>query len=215
MFNAGEVLFGMPQTQMDAMSKTGKEIKLLKQLYGLYQNVDNTVAEYNEILWIDVVSNIDSMTTQVNEFQRQCKAMPRALKEWDAYEELKNKIEDLLESLPLLQYLSNKSMRSRHWNQVMAATTCTFKMDPDSFKLKSLMEANLVKHADDIEDISQSATKELGVETKMREIEEQWADCQFEFNAYKNRNQVFTLKGLETSEIQEALEESLMAPLNG
>eukprot|EP00658_Telonema_sp_P-2_P071950 TRINITY_DN61143_c0_g1_i1.p1 TRINITY_DN61143_c0_g1~~TRINITY_DN61143_c0_g1_i1.p1 ORF type:complete len:552 (-),score=211.72 TRINITY_DN61143_c0_g1_i1:10-1665(-) len=127
MFNAGEVLFGMPQTQLDAMEKTGKEIKLLKQLYGLYQNVDNTVAEYNDILWIDVVSNIESMTTQVNEFQRQCKGMPRALKEWDAYEELRKKIEDLLESLPLLQYLSNKSMRSRHWNQVMEATGCTFK----------------------------------------------------------------------------------------
>ena len=137
-------------------------------------------------------------------------AINSALKEWGAYEELRTKIDDLLESLPLLQSLSNKSMRPRHWNQVMEATGVQFKMDPGSFKLKHLLDAGLLKCADELEDISQSATKELGIEPKLREIEEANADCQFSFNMYKNRNQVFVLKGGEAAEIQEALEDSLM-----
>ena len=43
LFNHGEVLFGMPQTTLEAMTKTRKELKLLKQLYGLYQDVDVAV----------------------------------------------------------------------------------------------------------------------------------------------------------------------------
>ena len=150
------------------------------------------------------------MTNTVNEFQRQCKNMPRALKEWDAYTELKQKIEDLLETVPLLQYLSNKAMRPRHWDAIQKATKCTFNMDPDTFKVGHLLDANLIKVAEDVEDISSGATKELNVEMKLREINDQWADSVFGFSTYKGRSGVWILKGGEAGEIQEALEESLM-----
>jgi len=57
----------MPQTKLDEMDKVRKELKLLRQLYGLYENVDATVEGYNDILWVDVLANIDTMTSQVNE----------------------------------------------------------------------------------------------------------------------------------------------------
>jgi len=210
MFNAGEVLFGMPQTNLNEMTKTRKELKLQRQLFGLYEAVEKTVEGYNDIMWTDVVANIEAMTNTVNEFQRQCKNMPRALKEWDAYTELKQKIEDLLETVPLLQYLSNKAMRPRHWDAIQKATKCTFNMDPDTFKVGHLLDANLIKVAEDVEDISSGATKELNVEMKLREINDQWADSVFGFSTYKGRSGVWILKGGEAGEIQEALEESLM-----
>ena len=98
----------MPETNLDEMTKTRKELKLMKQLYGLYEAVDVRVNDYNDILWVDVLASVEDMTNQVNEFQRQCKNMPRALKDWPAYLDLKQKIEDLLETVPLLQLLSNK-----------------------------------------------------------------------------------------------------------
>lgn len=61
LYNAGEVLFGMQETHLDEMTKTRKELKLLKQLYGLYENVDNTVLEYNDILWVDVLADRKSV----------------------------------------------------------------------------------------------------------------------------------------------------------
>ncbi len=96
-YNAGEVLFGMPVTNLDPMTKTRKELKLLKQLYGLYETVDETMSNYNEILWVDVLGSVDEMTSTVNEFQRLCKNMPRALKDWSAYTDLKQKIEACVE----------------------------------------------------------------------------------------------------------------------
>jgi len=210
MYNAGEVLFGMPATNLEEMTKTRKELKLLRQLYGLYENVENTVQGYNEILWTEVLANIDTMTNQVNDFQKMCKNMPKALKEWDAYNELKKSIDDLLETVPLLQFLSNKAMRDRHWDQVNEVTGVKFNMDPDTFKIGDILAANLLQVAEDIEEISMGSTKELNVELKLREIEEQWADKVFFFGGYKNRSGVYILKGVETQETQELLEESLM-----
>jgi len=209
-YNAGETLFGMPVTNLDAVTKTRKELKLLKQLYGLYETVDNTMSEYNEILWVDVLMSVEEMTTTVNEFQRLCKNMPRALKDWPAYTDLKQKIEDLLETVPLLQYLSNKAMRSRHWEAVENATNSKFNMDPDTFKVGNLLEARLIKVAEEIEEISAGATKELNIEMKLREIEGLWSDQVLSFAGYKGRSGIWILKGGEAGEIQEALEESLM-----
>lgn len=154
--------------------------------------------------------NIDTMTTQVAEFQRLCKNMPKALKLWQAYEDLKGKIEGLLETIPLLQFLSNKAMRPRHWAAVEESTGFKFDIESETFKVGNLLEANLLVVAEDIEEISGGATKELNVETKLQEIEEMWCDKVFSLSGYKSRNGVFILKGGETAELQELLEESLM-----
>lgn len=209
-YNAGELLFGMPLTELDELSKTRKELKLLKQLYGLYEAVDKTLNEYKDVLWVDVLTNIDNMSNQVNDFQRACKAMPKALKEWSAYLELKKKIEDLLETVPLLAQLANSAMRDRHWVNVEEATKSELKMDADTFRVGNLLAVGLLDVAEDIEEISSSASKELQIETKLAEIEEEWSDACFNFAGYKGRSGVYILKGGETSEVQEALEESLM-----
>lgn len=210
LYNSGETLFGMPVTDLDEMTKTRKELKLLKQLYGLYENVEIAVTDYNDILWTDVLNNIDTMTNQVAEFQRLCKNMPKALKTWQAYEDLKVKIEGLLETIPLLQFLSNKAMRPRHWEAVEESTGAKFDIESETFKVGNLLEANLLGVAEDIEEISGGASKELNVEQKLQEIEEMWSDKVFTFAGYKSRNGVFILKGGETAELQEMLEESLM-----
>ena len=40
-----------------------------------------------------------------------CKRLPKGLKEWQAYNELKRKIDDFCETLPLLELMANKSMK--------------------------------------------------------------------------------------------------------
>jgi len=210
LYNAGETLFGMPTTDMDEMVKTKKELALLRKLYGLYENVDLAVTSYGDIMWVDVLDNIEVMTKQVEDFQRLCKNMPKALKTWQAYDDLKVKIEGLIEIVPLLQFLSNKAMRDRHWQTVEDLTGAKFDMAEETFKVGHLLDADLLKVAEDIEEVSQGASKELNVEMKLHEIEEQWTDMVFGFSGYKSRNGVFILKGGEVAEMQEVLEESLM-----
>ena len=206
-YEGGEELFGLPLTEYPALVKTEKELAFLSKIYGLYVTVINTINGYSDVLWVDVVAQIDSMSEQVGNFQAQMKKLPRAMRELGAYEELRKTIEDFLEVLPLLQMLSNDAMRQRHWTEIQEICDATFKMDADSFKLSDLMEADLLKQAEDVEEIASAAVKELQIEVKLGTIVEQWEEMNLEFNNYKNRGPVL-LQGVP--DIMEAMEETQM-----
>jgi dynein heavy chain, axonemal len=61
------------------------KIQNLDKLYSLYVNVIQTIQGYGELLWTDVVSNIEEMSNAVNSFQGRSKTLPKALRDWPAY----------------------------------------------------------------------------------------------------------------------------------
>eukprot|EP00899_Mesostigma_viride_P009796 jgi/Mesvir1/18818/Mv04309-RA.2 len=209
-YTSGEELFGLPITKYPELEKTEKELALLDKLYSLYVLVITTINGYADIYWVEVVSNIDTMTEQVNNFQQQCRKLPKALRDWEAFHVCKKTIDDFLEILPLLQQLSNKALRNRHWQQLMTITGKQIVLAEDVMKLQHLLEADLLAHAEDIEELCNAAVKEEMVEVKLAQIGDDWADLSLTFNNYKQRGLVI-LKGAETSEIVEKLEDTQMA----
>lgn len=80
-----------------------------------------------------------------------CRKLPKALKEWQAYEELKKTIDDFNETCPLLEMMANKAMMPRHWERIAQITGHTFDVEADNFLLRNLMEAPLLQYKEDIE----------------------------------------------------------------
>ncbi len=207
LYTEGEKLFGLPVTQYPDLAKSKKELELLDKLYSLYVAVVQTIGGYAEIPWADVVNSISSMNDQVNNFQNSCKKLPKALRDWEAFNELKKKIDDFLDILPILEQLSNKAMRPRHWQQIMQITGSTIRVE--ELKLEGLLNIGILDHRDEIEEICNGSVKELQIETKLAAIAEEWADLNFVFANFKNRGPVI-LKGQELSEVMEKLEDSQM-----
>ena len=176
----------MPTTEYPELEKTQKELQFLGRIYGLYTQVIKTINGYQEVLWVDVVEQIDSMTEQVGAFQAQTKKLPRALRELAAYGELSKKIDDFLEIMPLMQLLSNPAMRNRHWKELETICGVVYNRKADTFTLSDLLEADLLKFFDDIEEMASGSVKEYAIEVKLAQIVEQWEDTEFEFNNYKN-----------------------------
>ena len=216
-YSEGEQMFALFITEYPELDQTRKELGLLEKLYSLYTETTNTITGYADILWTDVVANIEGMNEEVGKLQTRCKTMPKALRAWDAYNELKRKIDDFLEILPLLTALSGKAMKDRHWKQIQALTGSTLDMNPDTFKLAALLdigtrpgETSLLQVAEEVEDICGGSSKELQIETKLKSLAETWELLKFAFNNFKNRGPVI-LAPKELGEIMEALEESQMA----
>ena len=77
--------------------------------------------------------------------------MPKGLKDWQAFIDLKQKIDDFSECCPLLEMMSNKAMQRRHWDRIAIVTGYTFDIESENFLLRHVMEAPLLKYKDDIE----------------------------------------------------------------
>ena len=83
--------------------------------------------------------------------------MPKGLKDWHAYEELKRKIDEFNNCCPLLEMMTNKSMKKRHWDRISEVTKQPIDMESgDDIKLRSIMDLNLLEYQEEIEVAYQS-----------------------------------------------------------
>ncbi|KAJ8316142.1 LOW QUALITY PROTEIN: hypothetical protein KUTeg_006156 [Tegillarca granosa] len=193
-YSAGEQLFGLTVTEYPSLNKIRKELGLLNKLYGLYSNVMTVINGYFDILWTEV--DIEKINGELNDLQNRCRRLPKALKEWQAFLDLKKKIDDFSESCPLLELMSNKAMKERHWERIAKLTGHTFDFDSDNFTLRDIMKAPLLKMFKDIE-------------AKLSQVIADWNGRILSFANFKARGELL-LKGGETSEIIALLEDSLM-----
>lgn len=99
-----------------------------------------------------------------------CRKLPKGLKEWQAFNDLKQKIDDFNETCPLLELMANRAMKERHWQRIATLTGHTFDVESENFQLRNIMEAPLLEHKDDIEDICIAAVKEKDIEAKLKQV---------------------------------------------
>ncbi|XP_052240013.1 dynein axonemal heavy chain 8-like isoform X2 [Dreissena polymorpha] len=206
-YNAGEQLFGLMTIDYPSLSRIKKELNLLQKLYGLYGSVMTSINGYFDILWTEV--DIEKINQELGDLQNRCRRLPKGVKEWQAFLELKKKIDDFSETCPLLELMANKAMKERHWQRMANLTGHTFDFDSENFTLRDIMKAPLLKYKEDIEDICISAVKEKDIEAKLTQVVTDWNARNLSFANFKARGELL-LKGGETSEIVAFLEDSLM-----
>ncbi|XP_020559538.1 dynein heavy chain 5, axonemal isoform X3 [Oryzias latipes] len=203
----GAKLFGITVTQHPQLMKIRTELTLLQKLYGLYNNVIETVNGYYDILWTNI--NIEKINNELLDFQTRCRKLPQALKEWQAFLDLKRTIDEFSECCPLLELMTSKAMMARHWKRITEVTGHNLDVESENFKLRNIMEADPLKYKEEIEDICISAVKERDIEQKLKEVITEWDNKTFTFAGFKNRGELL-LRGDSTSELIASLEDSLM-----
>ena len=203
---AGEELFAMRPTEYPELVQTKKEMVLLDQLYGLYIEVVDTMDRYRNQTWAESVEGVALMAEKLGEFENRKNRLPMKLRDWDAYEDLKNELTSFQDILPLLEELSKPSIKQRHWDQVEELSQVRFNIETG--KLKELWQPSILNHKDEIEELCSGADKELEIESKLAVISEKWSGEQFEFAQWRTRD-TFVLKAY--GQIIEDLEESQLA----
>ena len=205
--SGGEQLFGLPVTEQPVLNQYNKEIKLLMKLYGLYNAVNDTINGYYDQLWSDV--NIEVIVSDINDFKNRFKKLPKKLSEWQAYHDLKDKLENFSESCVLLELMASKTMELRHWDKISDITKTPLDVKSNSFRLRDLMKAPLVQYSDEIEDACISSVKEKDIESKLKSVIDDWSNQRFVFAPFKTRGELM-LKTSDIIETTSKLEDSLM-----
>ncbi|XP_068084800.1 dynein axonemal heavy chain 8 [Anabrus simplex] len=207
MYSSGEALFGMAVNEYPTLMQRKKELNLLGKLYGLYDTVMKSVDGYFDILWTEI--DIEAINTEILDFKLRCQKLPKGMKDWPAFIDLKKKIDDFCETIPLLEMMTNKAMKDRHWKRLSKLCNYNFDIESEGFTLRSVMEAPLLKYKDDVEDICISAVKEKDIEAKLKQVIADWSLVELQFSSFKARGELL-LKGTETAEVIALLEDSLM-----
>nr|XP_055038161.1 dynein axonemal heavy chain 5 isoform X2 [Misgurnus anguillicaudatus] len=205
--SCGEELFGLLVNDYPDLHRIKRELMLLSKLYSLYNSVIDSVSGYYDILWADL--NIEKINNELLDFQNKIRKLPLALKEWQAFNDLKKTIDDFNETCPLLQMMASKAMMSRHWQRLSDITHHTFEVESGNFTLRNVMEAPVLKHKEDIEDVCISAVKERDIDAKLKDVVTEWSSHQFTFAPFRNRGELL-LKGADTTEKVALIEDSLM-----
>jgi hypothetical protein len=92
-------------------------------LYNLYETVSKTITAFKERAWSDVVrADLEEMEETATKYGDACSRLPKDLKEWAAYKDLKNQIESLKEVLPIIIDLKKPSIQPRHWIKIQEIT---------------------------------------------------------------------------------------------
>ncbi|CAJ1081553.1 dynein axonemal heavy chain 5 isoform X1 [Xyrichtys novacula] len=206
-YSGGEELFGLPVNEYPELQRIKRELSLLSKLYSLYNAVIDSVAGYYDIMWAEL--NIEKINTELQDFQNRIRKLPKALKEWPAFRDLKKTIDDFAESCPLLYMMANKAMLPRHWTRLSQLTAHSFQVESESFALRNIMEAPLLKHKEDIEDVCISAVKERDIEAKLKDVMAEWSSHTLTFAPFRTRGELL-LRGADTAEKISMMEDSLM-----
>ena len=98
---------------------------------------------------------------------------------------VREKIEDFREHMPIIFTLGNPGLKDRHWAEISEIINVPIKVDPD-LTLAKILDMNLGRFVSLFESISDNASKEATLEKAMDKMERDWADLYFTVNPFKD-----------------------------
>lgn len=207
LFSNGEKLFGLPINDYPVLAKRKRDINFLNRLYKLYLEVMKTIDDYFQLNFREV--DMVQINAEIADFVGRCKALPRGMKNWPAFIDLKKKIDDFYECCPLIELMASNAMKERHWKMLETRMKFKFDMYDENFTLGYIMKAPLYDYREDIEEVCVGAAKEQDIETKLQGVMRDWKDVDVPLAPFKSRGDIL-IKAGDVLDIIAKLEDSLM-----
>lgn len=150
------------------------------------------------------------MDGAIEGFASDCKKLPGILKQWEAYKDLKKMIEDMQVIIPLVVAMTNDAIMPRHWDEVNELTKAEIPHGQDHFTLQLFLDAPILDFQEEIEEIADSAVKQLKLEKTLNgEIGAYWDQEELAIVKWNNVDAPCRIGG-NITETQEKLDEHIM-----
>lgn len=177
-----EKLFDLPITMYPNLLEVQKQMKGLEMVYTLYEEQKAAREQWAETLWSNL--NVQVLQDGIEGFLKSLRKMPREVKSMQAARAVESKMKEFRDSLPLFVDLKHDALRERHWKELMNKTGQKFDINPETFTLANVFSMELHRFQETIGEIVTMASKEMGIEKGVKEIDEQWSNMKFTVHAY-------------------------------
>lgn len=194
-YNDSEELFELQVSKYNEIGDTKSELRLLKQVWDVKAQLAYVFNSWNEQLWNDIkTDDLEDVNKILLKNLRKMGTDTPVVKGWLVYRSIEDSIKSMSIVLPLINELHSPAMRDRHWKSL--AKVCGVKsIDPNDpkFTFEDCVKLNLHLHTEDVEEIVETASKELKIERKLRDIENVWRVMTLEYLPH-NDTDMFLVK---------------------
>ena len=187
------------------LTRCSEELVSLKGLWDMISYVMFIFRDWRDTKW-DAIDT-DTLAEKTKAIKKQIKNVSKAARTYDVFKNLDDTVNAMATSLPLVAELNHPAMRDRHWKHLMKACNKNFVKD-ENFTLGTLLDLELHKFQEEVEDIVDRAKKEEVIEKQLKKIEEVWSGMDLEFEMYADVADMFQVT--VSDELREALEQDNM-----
>ncbi|KAK3092231.1 hypothetical protein FSP39_000084 [Pinctada imbricata] len=149
---------------------------------------------------------VEFLQKTVNRFTQTVYMLEKGLPHNEVLPTLKEKVVEFKQGMPVITSLRNPSLKHRHWEEIERLIEKSIARDK-AFTLANLLEMNIFKHKESIQDISTRASNEYTLEVMLDKIIAQWQTTDFRLVPHAGRD-TFIIGGAD--DIMAQLEESLV-----
>ncbi|KAH9496161.1 Dynein heavy chain 6, axonemal [Bulinus truncatus] len=171
----------------------------------LWQSIDEwskLVEEWMETPFDSI--NVEGLQKNVNKFTQTLYMLEKGLPHNQVVPKLKEKVLDFKQGMPVIVALRNPSLKPRHWDEIQKVINKVISREKN-FTLGNLLEMNIFKHKDKIQEISTTASNEATLELMLQKVIDLWLSTDFRLVPHAGRD-TLVIYGVE--DIMAQLEES-------
>ncbi|XP_048507335.1 dynein axonemal heavy chain 6 [Athalia rosae] len=195
--------FKVEVTRFDILEQVTNEVRLRTLLWETVDGWASAVEEWYSVLFESL--NVEEMTTFTSRNVKNIVMLEKGLPANDIVPKLKNDVETIRDKLPIIGYLRNPNLKSRHWQKIESLLNYKFTAD-EPVTLGLLENLNVFSYPAQLMEIAAAASSEFGLELLLKKVEDSWKTLEFTVIPHKESKDVFILGTLE--DVQAVLEES-------
>ncbi|CAE7543696.1 DNAH7 [Symbiodinium sp. CCMP2456] len=121
---------------------------------------------------------------------------------------LKKDLDAFKQHLPLIHALCNPGLRQRHWDEISEVVGFTMERDA-AFTLSRVVDMDVGTHMNALQEISDSASREYGLEKTLESIYEQWQPVNFELKPWKD-TETYIVAATTVDEMQSLMDDHII-----
>lgn len=182
---SGLSIFGIPSNEHKDLSSVIKDVEFMSQIWNITIDWSKNWNAWKNGQFNDL--NVEEMELEVGNYTKKVAKLGRDIRKWKVWESMKEELDRFKETIPLIQDLRSKALRSRHWISLQDRIGVEFHPESADFTLNEVMKLKLNLHKDFISELSTNANKELAIEMSLNDLETRWSQVQLDIGTHKDK----------------------------
>ncbi|KAJ3210279.1 Dynein heavy chain 7, axonemal [Dinochytrium kinnereticum] len=185
-FNKEEQLFGWSVTVYPQRKQILAALEPYQALYTTAVNFQKSYKKWMDgnLLELDaeiIEAEVDALK---REMYRVLGTLVQAAAPQNIAKQVKEKIDEFTQNIPMIRVLCNPGMRDRHWTKLSSIAGVDIRPDGAS-SLRKMLKMNLDQYLPLFQEVSDAASKEYTLEKNLKKMMAEWEPLEFVSMAYR------------------------------